>query len=380
MLATRLRMAARALLDAGIEFLLRDEFTTPDAAPIGTAGERTAEPGPGTLTFTENDGTWATSGGVLEYTAQITTTYGDLEAQIGGARTRAAGLNLIVLNDNFTAALEGHWCGWYKISSGVNPTLSANVECHTWFYHTNGMYCRSLGDGDSQENWENSTDYDLAFVLRGSGGFWLIKGGEWAEWTVVWVDNLQSSATVYPMYSVAKGDGTVDSLRIAQLATPWDTDNGIATDIEAGAVAASTTFTHEADCLIEFIVTTVPSADNIDVFFRVQDASNYWIARVTTGGALQLIEVVAADGGTQRGTGGTVTDGERIVIIADDETISGYADNTKAWSYTSAANFKTETAGEVDALGTGGVVSDLITWPRVLSGTALSELESYTGA
>ena len=35
----------------GVEFLLRDEFTTPDAAPI--TSPRTCEPGPGTLTFVD---------------------------------------------------------------------------------------------------------------------------------------------------------------------------------------------------------------------------------------------------------------------------------------------------------------------------------------
>ena len=40
----------------------------------------------------------------------------------------------------------------------------------------------------------------------------------------------------------------------------------------------------------------------------------------------------------------------------------------------------TETAGELDALGTGGVVSDLISWPRTLSGAAKAALDAVVDA
>ena len=66
------------------------------------------------------------------------------------------------------------------------------------------------------------------------------------------------------------------------------------------------------------------------------------------------------------------------MITAVDETITGYADNSEAWSYGSAANFKTETAGELDSLGTGGAVDDLATFPIYPSGQALNLLNKHT--
>ena len=60
---------------------------------------------------------------------------------------------------------------------------------------------------------------------------------------------------------------------------------------------------------------------------------------------------------------------------ADGNTITGRIDESQAWSYASATNFATETDGEVDALGTGGAVSDLITLPRTLTGDNAAQVE-----
>ena len=43
-----------------------------------------------------------------------------------------------------------------------------------------------------------------------------------------------------------------------------------------------------------------------------------------------------------------------------------------------SANFATETDGELETEGTGGAVTDIIAWPRTLSGAALSTLQRYT--
>jgi len=221
---------------------------------------------------------------------------------------------------------------------------------------------------------------EIALILRETGGFFLQKIG--STWVLMWVGNSGSTSTLYVGNNQYDTDQqSWDTWRHAQLAAPWDTDNGIATDTELGSVGAGTTFVHEADCIIEFTVDTVASSGEIVVFFRVQDSSNYWACWITDSGTLYLRECVAGSL-TNRGntSGGFVANGERVVIICDDETVTIYGNNTQAFSYSSAANFKTETAGELDSLGTGGVVSDIITWPRIISSTALEELTKYTDA
>ena len=83
---------------------------------------------------------------------------------------------------------------------------------------------------------------------------------------------------------------------------------------------------------------------------------------------------------TTRGSAGagTVSSGNRLVVITEDEEIKGYVENSLVWTYSSAANFKTEIDAELDSLGTGGAVSDVRIWPRQLAGEALSEIERHT--
>ena len=71
--------------------------------------------------------------------------------------------------------------------------------------------------------------------------------------------------------------------------------------------------------------------------------------------------------------------GERVIVVCDDETIRVYGNNTLLITYSSAANYKTAATGELESLGTGGLASDIIAWPRTLSGQALRALEALEG-
>ena len=151
---------------------------------------------------------------------------------------------------------------------------------------------------------------------------------------------------------------------------PFDTDDGAATDSHAGAVSASTSFTHEADCLIGFTVTTLPSSGGMQVYFRKVDSNNFWEIYLTSAGNFYLFETAAGTRTGSRAALGVVSSGDRIVIVCDNTTIEGYSKDVLRWTYASATNAATATAGVVQALGTGGTISDLRTWPRTLSGTA----------
>jgi hypothetical protein len=141
---------------------------------------------------------------------------------------------------------------------------------------------------------------------------------------------------------------------------------GPATDVLPGPRQAADTFTHEADFVGEFMLDAIPSISDILIFFRYQDATHQWQLKIDTAGNFQLRENNA--GIAIRGSAaGVLSGGERITIICDDEEIRGYYDTTLAWAYSSAANFKTETSGEINSLGTGGQVSDLITRPYNLA-------------
>jgi hypothetical protein len=133
-----------------------------------------------------------------------------------------------------------------------------------------------------------------------------------------------------------------------------------------GAVSVGTTFEHLADGVVAWTQTTLsPTNPDTHIIFRRQDSNNLWVAVVQDtiiNSPLQLFERVAGVY-TQRATGGAVSIGHRIAIVANGSTISGYVNNTLIWTYASATRFATETSGVVlGPDGTGGAVSNLKTW------------------
>lgn len=357
----------REYIDTGVEFLFRDDFTTPESAPL--TSPRTAEPGPGT-------------GTVIDTGDNLDIVSGDL------VNSGIAGSN----DPRYATGSIARAVGLAMVAKSFNTSNRNAVGFHStqgdalmigWLVTSSGVLLRVYDNGTlisfASGNVSADTDYDMASIARSEGGFYAIRGGsEFSDWTLFWVGKLNTTDPLYAVWTATTGTGLLDALRISQLPAPWDTENGIATQVLAGARSASDTFTHEADCLIEFEMTTIPSGSDAEIFFRVQDASNYWMIRLTTSGRLQLHEVVGGTPTQRKGTGsGVLQSGERIVIVVDDEEIKGYHDNTLGWTYSSAANFKTETSGELDTPGGGGgTISEIISWPRTLSGAAKSALDA----
>jgi hypothetical protein len=358
-----------------VTYLLRDDFITDDAAPLDSP--RTCEPGPGTLTAAQNDGQFSISSGGLQVPVQTTPVFGDLgfycNAAGGAAFTRAAGLALLhTINFATLTGGDSTILGWANATTLGAATFEAGALLNsTDFrpYSANATSAAALATGNV---------YAIAYVLRSAGHFLLVKGGAFASWTLVWVNAAGASASMYPGFLNQDNTGTFDNLRVSSLAAPWATDYGIATQQLSGARDPGDTFIHEGDCIIEFTVTTRPSADQIEVQFRKQDATNFWQVTIDSTGALDLDEVVAGTP-TQRGTAaGVISNGERVVVLAVGTTIKVYDGNTIRITYASASNFQTETDGKLETEGTGGSVSNIVAWPRVLSGSALSTLTTIT--
>lgn len=120
-----------------------------------------------------------------------------------------------------------------------------------------------------------------------------------------------------------------------------------------GTIANGATYTHTPNCRISFTVNAIPTVTGIVVRFRWQDATHFWMVQITTAGTLSLFENNA--GFTLRASAvGVVTGEAYVAVTCQNETITGYVNGTQVWQYTSAANFKTETDGNVadtDAVG-----------------------------
>lgn len=350
-------------------YLLRDDFTTAEAAPL--ASPRTAEPGPGTLTLVQNDGQFSISGGKLAFPAQTTPAAGD-QGFIGAGLSRVAGRALISKINASTMAdmFNSVWASANSIVFGGFGNMAGG-----FYMETASLYVVEFAVGFIVAGGLSAaTEYSVCTVQRASGHFALIKGGIYTNWTLLYVGATSNTATVYPAFSNSKAVGTLDTFRVLDLPAPFDDDYGLATDRLSGAVSAGATFTHEADCVIEWTQTTLPSAAGTVVHFRRQDADNNWYIQIQ-GTDFYLAERVAGSPVTRAQALGVMSNGHRIVIVCDGTTIRGYSNNVLRWTYSSATNFAAETNARLDALGTSAVVSDFVTWPRQLTGAAATILD-----
>ena len=211
-------------------------------------------------------------------------------------------------------------------------------------------------------------DYDFVIVCRDAGAFYYVKGGsEFPSWTLVFVDSATTSSPVFLGFAAndvgVSQSVVLDTAGVVLLHGEYSTDFGLSIDHLSGSRSAGDTFVHSADTIIEFVETTVPSALQTELSFRVQDADNKWTTTIDSANTIDLNEVVAGTP-TQRATSvGTIVNGDRIQLRLIDEVITTLDPTGQLSIYSSAANFKTETSGELDTEGTNGAVDDIATWP-----------------
>lgn len=223
----------------------------------------------------------------------------------------------------------------------------------------------------------DSTEYNVGFVMVSSNlTAMVLRSGN--DWNILGVypiqQTLNSDARLIINTNESDQTQLINRIVTAQLTGDWATDYGIATDRLAGSVSAGTTFIHEADCNLSWVVTNPPSSGSYIVRFRYQDTDNHWRIIVTTSGTLRLTEFVAGVA-TTRATGATVmTGGEFVQIVIEDENIIGYVNGSQEWAYASASNFKTETDGDVWTLGTDGALDDFTALPYTLSSALAGQL------
>lgn len=365
------------LSNNGIAYLLRDEFTTDAAAPMGTNPiTRTCEPGPGTLRLDQHDGgaEYQIVGGIISTTASATAGMNIPMISTPTAFPRTAGLTL------------KHRTAQDPIGPGPNQTLSPLVGWNgvrdKTFTLTEGMvpitqwtYVANSPAGISGlETAVANTFYVFAHVVRSAGMFHIIDG------KLAGVDYSSTNANLYvsiaQVASFGRHPAKTDYIRVAQLGGPWQDDYGIATQRLAGARSEADAFTHEANAfLLDFVLTALPSSGDIEIEIRRTDANNCWKLQVTSTGVFSLIEVVAGTP-TARLSIASCANGDRLILMMDgaNARIARYRAGASANSsvYASVSTFTTQTSGVISSLGTGGAISDLVTWPRVLSGDALA--------
>ena len=127
----------------------------------------------------------------------------------------------------------------------------------------------------------------------------------------------------------------------------------------SGNMALGTTFSHPANCRIEYTAVN-PSAGNTDLYFRMQDGSNTWDAHINTAGTFALIEIIAGASNIRQSASGVVA-GDRITLEMNGSTITGKVNGVVKWTRSTAANYQTAAAGKAQLVSAG--IKDLAVFP-----------------
>jgi hypothetical protein len=343
---------------------------------------------------------------ILVFPVQATPTWAD-QGYHTGSIARAAG-TLISSQINVDLATKTVSATCQKTAS----LASAQRQYELGFSNTDLNKWADDGIGGLQVgDFVAATDYQVLFVLRATGAHFLIKGGIYTDWTLLWVD-ANGSAAVFCGLSNYNASGTQEYFRVrAALWTPtplasdsFDRANSISLGSTDGAGSEesggsglawtkATAGAYDLDLLViqsNALVSTDATnarnavatidASNADVLIqasltpnawaslvlRWQDFSNLWNLEVSSSNRFTLME-----GSTQRAqatptiNAGTAYD---VVAVLDDETITCYLDGTNRISYGSASAHKTKTVHGVwldDAYGgTEPKADNFVVWPR----------------
>jgi len=348
----RYMMPGMGILGGGfskpIQWLLRDEFTTDDAAPVSSP--RTCEPGPGTLTVVQNDGQFSITSGYLTSTGQATPTHGDLgfySPDLGRALGRAC-LTAYTVDDSNLNTTE---LGFVNSPSARGYQLGHFIGTNKRIY--------SYQDGTSLitlETWVQGTEYIYVTVQRNAGAYYFIKGGAYTEWLLQQVKDANVDTVCYYGVSHYDYENDYNFVRVADLPAPFNAD---VLHLRDTVVAASDTFTHPQRCVIEFDLDTLPSTGTASIDFREVDADNEWIVNITSTGSLDLYERVDGTPTKHAAAAAAVSNGDRIAVQVDGDNVSGWVNGVHAWTWPSATTFQSYTDGTVRQLQGGSAISDL---------------------
>jgi hypothetical protein len=343
------------LAPPSVTYLLLDRFTTEKAAPL--TSPRTAEPGPGTLTLVQVDGQFSISSGALRFPAQLTPAWGD-QTSTWGSFARVAGramLGTLTLTTSADAIIGWSSTGTAPINTNMVGIRLDLVKFGAQLAGTTVLALEPASTGIT---------YPFAVVMRNTGVFLLVNVSN--VWKLLWVDAATTTSPAFPALTNWDSAGALDDIRVTDLGGAWASDYGIATTRLAGSRAAGDTFTHTADCLIEFTNTTLQTSGLSNIVYRQQDASNRWVLQWTNTGSINLYETVAGVT-TSRISASGLASGNRVVLVVAGNVHTLFVNNVNKGSYTDTNNlFLTATAGTVNAIN-DGVVSDVVAWPRLVS-------------
>lgn len=301
-----------------IVWLLQDEFSTVQAAPLGAT--RPAEPGPGEWTTVQVNGNLSIDSQGLVVPLPAPTGWGNVGLRETNTFNRATGMAFV-----WTYRSQGSdsnaIIGFTNLA-GVGFTFDGGGA----LYGGSGVISpiengatKQIGTFDQSPSVENR----FAQVLIGSAGSYLFQEVS-GVWTLLWHTPFGNTAALRAAFGTFNTGYKVRHARRRQLGSPWTADFGIAT-VNIASPSHLTQYTATADAIHRLTVTAPGSLANECGFrYRIQDANNYWRAYFNASGAFRIDSVNAGVATNRLNVAGAITAGQtrdiQIVCDASDHT------------------------------------------------------------
>jgi hypothetical protein len=344
-------------------YLLRVEFATDDASPLTTpyAGEV------GSLTITDTGNVLSVSTGNLRYTNAI-----PAMAAIGlqgAALSRAAGRALTARYSAIvTAPAFPVPMGWWK-NTNLNYTGSVNFG-HA-FYTEGGAWF--AGPITLNRAFSVDTLYRMALVLKSSGALYFLKGGVFTDWTLVWEEWIENTASVYPTLAPVSittyATIAYDYMRAGDLPAPFASDDAIAS-INVASPSNATEYTGTANAITQCTLTAPAGSITTEAYikYRKTDANNYWRKGFNTAGAFRVDSVAAGTPTNRTSVAAVIAAGNvrTVRAVTDGNLHDHYSLASSTWtkrgSQLNLSHSASAATVELD-LGAGWTAANLRSYP-----------------
>lgn len=345
----------KSCIPNAVVYLLRDEFVTAEAAPL--TSPRVCEPGPGTLVVSEDpNNKLHIEDGQLHHAYDGS---GQM-ATIGSDAYYGAGQGLFHRIKQSYNNGGGCWIGGtFLVILGTQISIN--------YRHLNNGW-----GGYWQTNISTDPFHVVGVVLTGERVFVII------DEEIVWVEGISGTVNgarcqVNPTTQAIE----VDWIRIAELAGVWKTDWGMAVARMASA-GAGAALVGSANGTIE-ATWQAATDETFELSFRRTDDDNRWVVRCSQAdGTIKLIEINAGVETERSSAAQTWTNG---VLYRVSAMPNGSSIRTMVQSITTASQPNAYDSGTFNQSATGAKVShavtNLISWPRAITGAALYEYRRY---
>lgn len=331
--------------NAPIVYLLHDEFTTDEAAPL--TSPRTCEPGPGAFQIIDPAGTnIKITNGVLSLTGR--NSWDDTGFSATEPIERVPGLVYATRYIRYgsasipmllapTSTLTRNGSGWT-----LGNSISAKVKVY-----------------DIMGTLTQGRFYDLFTILRDTGAYYVFTD-DMGRWLLGYVEKADTTNPVYPQASIFHNqEQRLDNLSVFQIPEWNDAD---IYSIRVAVPSSGETIATEANALVEF--TWTPAAgETLNLQVRRVNDDNCWIVRGDqVGGTVKLIKKAAGVETELASAAQTWTVGAtyRVHVVALNAAICVSINSTNRIDYTTATFQQVATGAKVTGFTTG---SDFIAWP-----------------